>query len=195
MSKQPVLILEDDPAWQKILQELITDLDFKPFVAGDFQTAMEELPKRLYALAVVDISLTWADHADRGGVAMLKEISQLVRRLPTIVVTGYPTVELAIETLADLAAVHFFQKTDFNRRKFKEVVRANALTETLLNSLSERERQVLSLMAEGQTNQEIADRLMVSVNTIKKHVQSIFTKLNVGTRAAAVAKAAEQEPE
>ena len=195
MTKQAVLILEDDPTWQKILQELITDLDFKPVVTASYEAAIAELPKRLYALAVVDISLVWNDHADRGGVAVLKEISQLTRRLPTIVVTGYPTVELAIETLADLAAVHFFQKNEFNRRKFKEVVRANALSETPLNSLSERERQVLSLMAEGQTNQEIADRLTVSINTIKKHVQSIFTKLNVSTRAAAVAKAAEQEPE
>ncbi|HRV93336.1 MAG TPA: response regulator transcription factor [Anaerolineae bacterium] len=195
MTKQVVLILEDDPTWQKILQELITDLDFKPVVTASYEAAIAELPKRLYALAVVDISLVWNDHADRGGVAVLKEISQLTRRLPTIVVTGYPTVELAIETLADLAAVHFFQKNEFNRRKFKEVVRANALSETPLNSLSERERQVLSLMAEGQTNQEIADRLTVSINTIKKHVQSIFTKLNVSTRAAAVAKAAEQEPE
>lgn len=195
MTKQAVLILEDDPAWQKILKELMTDLNFKPIVAASYEEALDELPKRLYALAVVDISLSWDDHADRGGVAVLKEISQFARRLPTIVVTGYPTVELAVETLADLAAVHFFQKTDFNLRKFKEVVRANALSETPLNSLSERERQVLLLMAEGQTNQEIADGLMVSVNTIKKHVQSIFTKLNVGTRAAAVAKAAESEPE
>ncbi|MCB0179719.1 MAG: response regulator transcription factor [Anaerolineae bacterium] len=195
MTKQVVLILEDDPTWQKILQELITDLDFKPVVTASYEAAIAELPKRLYALAVVDISLVWNDHADRGGVAVLKEISQLTRRLPTIVVTGYPTVELAIETLADLAAVHFFQKNEFDRRKFKEVVRANSLSETPLNSLSERERQVLSLMAEGQTNQEIADRLTVSINTIKKHVQSIFTKLNVSTRAAAVAKAAEQEPE
>ena len=195
MTKQVVLILEDDPTWQKILQELITDLDFKPVVTASYEAAIAELPKRLYALAVVDISLVWNDHADRGGVAVLKEISQLTRRLPTIVVTDYPTLELAIETLADLAAVHFLKKNEFNRRKFKEVVRANALSETPLNSLSERERQVLSLMAEGQTNQEIADRLTVSINTIKKHVQSIFTKLNVSTRAAAVAKAAEQEPE
>lgn len=195
MTKQAVLILEDDPTWQKILQELITDLDFKPVVTASSEAAIEELSKRLYALAVVDISLVWNDHADRGGVVVLKEISQLARRLPTIVVTGYPTIELAIETLADLAAVHFFQKNEFDRRKFREVVRANALSENPLNALSERERQVLSLMAEGQTNQEIADGLMVSINTIKKHVQSIFTKLNVNTRAAAVAKAADQEPE
>jgi GAF domain-containing protein len=56
-------------------------------------------------------------------------------------------------------------------------------------NLSEREREVLTLLIQGQTNKEIAETLTVSVNTVKKHVQSIFTKLNVDSRAAAVAKA------
>lgn len=59
--------------------------------------------------------------------------------------------------------------------------------------LSEREREVLTLLIQGQTNKEIAERLMVSVNTVKKHVQSIFAKLDVESRAAAVAKALGQE--
>jgi GAF domain-containing protein len=58
-----------------------------------------------------------------------------------------------------------------------------------VHNLSKREREVLSLLIQGQTNKEIAETLTVSVNTVKKHVQSIFTKLNVDSRAAAVAKA------
>jgi GAF domain-containing protein len=60
-------------------------------------------------------------------------------------------------------------------------------------NLSEREREVLALLIDGQTNKEIAEALTVSVNTVKKHVQSIFTKLNVDSRAAAVAKALGQD--
>ncbi|MBN1992631.1 MAG: GAF domain-containing protein [Anaerolineae bacterium] len=60
-------------------------------------------------------------------------------------------------------------------------------------NLSEREREVLTLLIQGQTNKEIADTLIVSVNTVKKHVQSIFAKLEVDSRAAAVAKALGQE--
>jgi GAF domain-containing protein len=60
-------------------------------------------------------------------------------------------------------------------------------------NLSEREREVLNLLTQGRTNKEIAEELVVSVNTIKKHVQSIFTKLNVDSRAAAVAKVLGQE--
>ncbi len=57
------------------------------------------------------------------------------------------------------------------------------------SSLSEREHEVLTLLIDGLTNKQIADELVVSVNTVKKHVQSIFTKLNVDSRAAAVARA------
>jgi GAF domain-containing protein len=60
------------------------------------------------------------------------------------------------------------------------------------HNLSDREQEVLTLLIEGRTNKEIADALTVTVNTVKKHVQSIFTKLNVDNRAAAVAKALER---
>ncbi len=55
--------------------------------------------------------------------------------------------------------------------------------------LSERERQVLRLMAEGFTNQEIAERLIVSATTIKTHVQNILQKLNVSDRTQAAVSA------
>ena len=55
--------------------------------------------------------------------------------------------------------------------------------------LSEREREVLILLTAGWTNKQIATELDITVNTVKKHVQSIFTKLNVETRAGAVAQA------
>ena len=89
----------------------------------------------------------------------------------------------------ELDAVNFFRKEAFNRREFVRVVKKEAATRYVLQDLSEREGEVLALMIRGQTNKEIAKALIVSVNTVKKHVQSIFTKLNVGTRAAAVAKA------
>ena len=55
--------------------------------------------------------------------------------------------------------------------------------------LSLREREVLQLMAQGLSNQEIADRLFVSLNTIKTHGSRIFEKLDVRRRTQAVEKA------
>lgn len=53
------------------------------------------------------------------------------------------------------------------------------------NQLTTREEQVLALIAEGMTNQEIAAQLVVSENTIKYHIQNIYSKLNVTNRTGA----------
>ena len=58
--------------------------------------------------------------------------------------------------------------------------------------LSPREREVVRLVAEGLTNKEIAKRLILTENTVKSHVTSLFNKLGVDSRAQAVAVAAQQ---
>jgi len=58
----------------------------------------------------------------------------------------------------------------------------------LIEPLSEREIEVLQLIAEGLTNQEICSRLCVSLNTAKTHTRNIYAKLGVHTRTQAVAK-------
>jgi DNA-binding NarL/FixJ family response regulator len=55
-------------------------------------------------------------------------------------------------------------------------------------TLSERERAVLDALAEGQQYKEIADTLAISINTVRKHIKSIYEKLQVTTRHAAVRK-------
>jgi LuxR family maltose regulon positive regulatory protein len=61
--------------------------------------------------------------------------------------------------------------------------------EQLVDPLSEREEQVLRLIEQGHTNREIADLLVVSLNTVKKHNGSIYSKLGVHSRTQAVARA------
>jgi DNA-binding NarL/FixJ family response regulator len=53
--------------------------------------------------------------------------------------------------------------------------------------LSEREREVLKLLAQGHNNQQIADELFIAESTVKKHVNNIYFKLDIKTRAEAVA--------
>jgi two-component system response regulator DesR len=55
--------------------------------------------------------------------------------------------------------------------------------------LSEREREVLALMASGKTNREIADRLFLSPHTVKEHTSALYRKLQVRNRAEAVQRA------
>jgi LuxR family maltose regulon positive regulatory protein len=63
------------------------------------------------------------------------------------------------------------------------------VAEALPEPLSSRELEVLRLVAEGQTNTEIADGLVIAVSTVKSHVNSIFGKLGVATRTQAIARA------
>lgn len=58
-------------------------------------------------------------------------------------------------------------------------------------SISEREYEVLQLIAAGHSNQEIADQLFISLNTVKTHSSNLFGKLDVKRRTQAVQKAKE----
>ena len=59
------------------------------------------------------------------------------------------------------------------------------ITQTILRKLSERERQILALLAQGLPNARIAAELFVSIETVKKHAQNIYKKLAVENRTQA----------
>lgn len=65
------------------------------------------------------------------------------------------------------------------------------ITDPLIEPLSNREVQILRLIAEGLSNQDIAQRLMLSLNTVKSHNKNIFSKMGVERRTEAVALARE----
>lgn len=68
-----------------------------------------------------------------------------------------------------------------------ELTRLSSRTEEIIvNPLTEREREVLALMAEGLGNRDIAAKLYVSEKTVKNHVTNIFRKLDVSDRTQAV---------
>jgi len=111
--------------------------------------------------------------------------------IPTIVVSGLND-PLQVESIyRDYDIFAYLEKQTFNRRAFlQSVAETNRVRATLsneLSSLTDRERQVLSLLARGMTNKEIADVMVISTNTVKRHMKAVFEKLDVHTRANAVA--------
>ena len=62
------------------------------------------------------------------------------------------------------------------------------LEESKAIELTARERAVLSLVAEGKTNAEVAELLWIMPGTVRKHLENVFAKLGVRTRTAAVAR-------
>jgi LuxR family maltose regulon positive regulatory protein len=61
--------------------------------------------------------------------------------------------------------------------------------ELLLDPLTGRELEILSLIAQGCSNRQIADKLVISVGTVKGHVNHILSKLDAPNRTGAVARA------
>lgn len=61
----------------------------------------------------------------------------------------------------------------------------------LFPELTEREREILSFIADGRTNAEIAEKLVISLKTVRNHVSNIFSKLQVADRAQAAIRARE----
>ena len=82
---------------------------------------------------------------------------------------------------------------DYVRRLLNELgepVKMEARTASkLIDRLSPRELEVLHLIVDGATNQEIANELVLTVNTVKRHISNIFGKLEVTNRAQAIARA------
>jgi len=70
-----------------------------------------------------------------------------------------------------------------------EPSRGRLIEQPLIEPLSERELEVLQLIAVGDSNQEIADQLVITLDTVKRHVTHIFEKLGVHNRVQAVARA------
>ncbi|GGR33621.1 response regulator [Deinococcus ruber] len=77
------------------------------------------------------------------------------------------------------------------RRLMNYFSRPTRLPPTLLPELTEREREILSHIAQGETNPRIARRLELSEKTVRNHITSIFSKLQVSSRAEATQRAKE----
>jgi LuxR family maltose regulon positive regulatory protein len=86
----------------------------------------------------------------------------------------------------------FWQERESQRSRIAEAgAPPPPLSEALVDPLTERELEVLQLLAEGLPNKEIAARLIVAPSTVKQHLKNIYGKLDVHSRTQAVARGRE----
>lgn len=189
-SVHPILIVDDDAGWRNVLAEILNDAGHQVVSCRSYGEALGVLQRQTFTLAIVDLALSpsLTGEATASGYRLLDNLHR--RRIPMIVLSGIATPHQIEEIYATYGIHAFLEKQSFDRRTFQRLV-AEALTTApapLLSLLTPREYEVLALMAQGLTNKEIAQHLIISPNTVKRHTLAIFTKLEVNTRAAAAAK-------
>ena len=197
-----VVLAEDSVLLREGVARILEEAGFD--VVGQAGNADELLLKvRSYSpdVAIVDIRMP-PSHTDEG-LQAAKEIRERYRDVGVLVLSQYVEPDYAMELLAESAeGVGYLLKDRVsNVKEFAEAVRrvaegGSALDPSVVSQLvgrrrgddpvsdlTPREREVLELMAEGRSNQGIAERLVITERAVEKHVTSIFGKLRLPAAA------------
>ena len=196
--KHGVLVVDDHPLFRKGVVQLLSD---EPDIevraqAGSSKEALDALRRHRVDLAVVDIRMP-PGHTSEGLDAAL-QIREELPGTAILVLSAHVQVEQATELLAGGKGTGYLLKsrvTDVDEfiETLERVVKGGSVVdpalvkelfaarraEDPLDVLSPREREVLSLMAEGRSNAGIAHQLWITEGTVEKHVHSILTKLRL----------------
>jgi DNA-binding NarL/FixJ family response regulator len=193
-----IVIAEDSVLLRAGLTRLLADEGETVIAAvGDGDALVDAVARHQPDLAVVDVRMP-PTHTDEGIRAAL-EIRRQWPQVGILVLSQYVEERYAIDLLAgDAAHIGYLLKDRVaDVREFIDAVRrvgnggtaldpevvtqllARARQQDPLDRLTPREREVLSLMAEGRSNAAIAQTLVVSDGAVEKHVRNIFTKLDL----------------
>jgi DNA-binding NarL/FixJ family response regulator len=198
-----VVIAEDSVLLREGLERLLNENGLE--VIGTCETAQDLLGKVGSFepdVAIVDIRLP-PTHKDEGMRAAL-EIRACHPSVGVLVLSQYVELGLAMKLLADSAegAGYLLKDRISDVKEFVSAVQRVAaggsaidpiIVSTLLSKrrgddpldeLTPREREVLELMAEGRSNQGIADKLVITIRAVEKYVSSIFDKLGLPSSAS-----------
>ncbi len=200
MSEIRILVVEDDPLIAADIEQCLNNIDFRVSgVAYDPDEAFLQLKTNTPDAVILDISLG----EEKDGIDIASIIHQEYH-LPFIYLTSHAdrgTLDRAKKTFPSGYVVKPFDEKDlltsleialYNHAQ-KQTAANPQLSLVLINKhlpkpLSEREFDVLQHMYEGKTNNQMAEAMFVSVNTIKTHIANIYLKLDVPSRTAALAK-------
>jgi DNA-binding NarL/FixJ family response regulator len=203
-----VLVVEDDINWRELYEEILGDAGWAPYCAVSYGEARGWLQRLDFEIAIVDLNLasSAAPEGNRDGFHLLRAARQ--RGVPAIVVSALGDPVDVDRAYDEYGVFAFVEKEGFDRRNFRRLLEearragaeeaattaaaepdAPASPSTGLDELTPREREVLALLIQGSTNRQIAEALLITPNTTKKHVDHILQKLGASTRAGAVAAA------
>ena len=189
----PALVVEDDAGWRSLISELLVEAGFQPRSSVSYVEALGRLRSEEFRLVVADLSLASSlePESNQDGYRILAHTQKA--GIPTIIVSGYADPADIERAYAQYQLFACLEKQGFNRKNFIETAqkaRQARLSGPGLEQLTGRELEVLSLLAQGYKNKDIAAALYITPNTVKRHLKSLFAKLGVNTRSAAATAAA-----
>jgi DNA-binding NarL/FixJ family response regulator len=200
-----VSIVEDDSGVRSTLAKLINSSPGYRCVSehADAESALEEIPRLKPDVALMDINLPGLN-----GVECVRRLKPAVPATQVIMLTVYQNTEHIFNALAAGATGYLLKQTPPSEllgairevndggspmsshiaRKIVQSFQQPAPASREMDSLSQREAQVLDLLAKGFLYKEIADTMKVSYATVHTHIRHIYEKLHVRSRTEAVAK-------
>ena len=194
-----VLIVDDHRLFADAIMTTLQDQGIEVLgIASSGAEAVVLTRRHLPEVVLLDVGLP-----DRSGLSVGQELLEECPGTRIIALTGIEDPQLVREA----ARVGFrgYLRKDSNVQEFVDAVRRTVSGEMVFpngyrrfirrkpdyqgmtDSLSNRELEVLALLAEGASSLRIAETLDISTNTVRTHVQSILTKLQVHSRLQAVA--------
>lgn len=203
-----VAIVEDNNTIREGLAVLINGTQGYSCV-GSF-TDCESFLKKLHSLSV-DVVLMDIALPGINGIEGVKKALEIKEDLDVLMLTIYEDSEVVFDALCAGACGYLVKKTPPSRllEAIKEVHEGgspmssqiarqviiafkegkDSIKDKSSYGLSEREKEVLTLLAQGNNYQQIGDQLFISVDTVRHHIKNIYKKLHVHTQSEAVAKA------
>ena len=194
-----VLLVDDHPVVRAGLAAVISSAD-----DIDVVDVAESGTDALNRLRTVDVDLVVSDMQMPGGDG-IELIKALADGPPVLILTTFDTQSLVYRAVDAGAAGYLLKDSPaqtlldgIRRAAAGQPVMSDAAATALMqrtrmshSELSERETEIVRLLAAGRTNSDIAGELFISLATVKTHVSRIFDKLGVDNRTAAAKRARE----
>lgn len=182
-SSPRVLVVDEESVLEGSLPLFLREQGYEVTAAFYSREAWALIEQVSFDLILLDLVLPLTS-----GLDVLGRFKRLCPAVPVIVVTGYGDIPTAIEAIRR-GARDFLPKPLDRSRLLRAMQRALARQPAeippVMRDLTCRERQVLSLLAEGYSDREIAEALHISMRTASNHVCNLMDKLGVKKRVRA----------